>query len=240
MGKMFFVDLTRCTACRGCQVACKQWKNLPAEKTKNTGSHQNPMDLSFHTLKTVHFKEIVGKDGLQNWLFFPEQCRHCVEPPCYYQAENDKEGAVLWDQDTGAVIFTPLTSEVDGEGVRAACPYDIPRMDPETKQLAKCDMCNDRVKEGKLPSCVLTCPTGCMNFGDEEDMTELANKRLTEVRKTYPDAVIGDADSVRVLYLFKEAPAKYAPKAVAAADSPVRVAQGPRTRRQLFGTLLRG
>ena len=37
MAKAFFVDLTRCTGCRGCQIACKQWKNLPAEETTNRG-----------------------------------------------------------------------------------------------------------------------------------------------------------------------------------------------------------
>ena len=36
MAKAFFVDLTRCTGCRGCQIACKQWKNLPAEETRRT------------------------------------------------------------------------------------------------------------------------------------------------------------------------------------------------------------
>lgn len=239
MGKMFFVDLTRCTACRGCQVACKQWKNLPAEETQNTGSHQNPPDLSYNTLKTVHFKEVKGKQGV-DWLFFPEQCRHCVEPPCMYQAEMDKEGAVIRNEETGAVIFTPLTKEVDGAGVRASCPYDIPRVNPGTKELFKCDMCLDRVQDGKMPACVLTCAMGCMYFGDEAAMMELAKKRLAYVKKDHPNAVIGDEDSVRVLYLFKEDPKKYAPKAVAAGPSFTRVAAGPRTRRELLGSIVHG
>lgn len=239
MGKMFFVDLTRCTACRGCQVACKQWKGLPAEKTRNKGSHQNPMDLSWITLKTVHFKEAKGKNGV-DWLFFPEQCRHCVEPPCMYQADTDKEGAVFRDEATGAVLFTPLTREVDGEGVRAACPYDIPRMNPETKELFKCDMCIDRVRDGKLPACVTTCAMGCMHFGDEEEIARLAEERLAEVKKRHPRAVVGDADSVRVLYLFKEEPKLYAPKAVAQAQSRVHLAAAPRTRRELLHGILRG
>lgn len=225
MSKMFFIDLTLCTACRGCQVACKQWKNLPAEKTRNMGSHQNPPELSFNTLKTVHFKEVKhdhgpsGKGGV-DWLFFPEQCRHCIEPPCMYQADVDKEGAVIRDEELGAVLFTPLTKDVDGEGVRAACPYDIPRVNEETKELSKCDMCVDRVRENMLPSCVLSCNTGCMHFGDEKAMMEMAEKRLAEVKKQYPDAVIGDADSVRVLYLFKQDPKTYAAKAIADAGSP--------------------
>lgn len=233
MGKMFFVDLTRCTACRGCQVACKQWKNLPAEKTRNNGSHQNPPDLSYNTLKTVHFVEMTGDKGLEDWLFFPEQCRHCVEPPCMGQADSDKKGAVVQDEATGAVLFTPLIKSVDGAGVREACPYDIPRINAKTKELSKCDMCVDRVRDNKKPACVLTCPTGCMHFGDEKDMEALAKERLAAVQKQHPSAVIGDADSVRVLYLFKRSPKAYMPKAVATINRAV--AQGLTRRNVLRG-----
>jgi formate dehydrogenase iron-sulfur subunit len=51
MAKAFFIDTTLCTACRGCQVACKQWHDLPAEETQNLGTHQNPPDLSDKTYK---------------------------------------------------------------------------------------------------------------------------------------------------------------------------------------------
>jgi formate dehydrogenase iron-sulfur subunit len=233
MAKMFFVDLTRCTACRGCQVACKQWKNLPAEKTVNTGSHQNPPDLSFNTLKTVHFAE-KGKASAGNmeWLFFPEQCRHCTDPPCLGQADADKEGAVIQDAASGAVLFTDLIDQVDGDGVRAACPYDIPRRQKDGKRLSKCDMCIDRVREGKLPACVLSCPTSCMHFGEEKEMEALAKKRLEEVKKKYPKAALGDPDSVRVVYLFQEDPRGYHPKAVA--DISIH----PMSRRQIFARTL--
>lgn len=157
MAKKFLVDLTRCTACRGCQVACKQWKKLPAEATVNWGSHQNPRDLSFHTLRLVRFEEVVN-DGKVDWLFFPEQCRHCYEPPCLGQAELDDERAVIKDEATGAVVFTEYTKNVDADGVREACPYDIPRKDPVTGQLSKCDMCIDRIQNGMKPACVLSCP----------------------------------------------------------------------------------
>jgi formate dehydrogenase iron-sulfur subunit len=231
MAKMFFIDLPRCIACRSCQVACKQWKNLPAEETVNTGSHQNPPDLSFITLKTVHFIE-KGKAGSMRWLFFPEQCRHCTDPPCLGQADVDKEGAIIQDADTGAVLFTELIDQVDGEGVRAACPYDIPRKQKDGKRLAKCDMCIDRVREGRLPACVLSCPTGCMHFGEEKDMDALAQKRLETVKKKHPKAVLGDRDSVRVIYLFQEDPKAYHAKAVADAGAL------PMNRRQMFAKVL--
>ncbi|MEG2171964.1 MAG: 4Fe-4S dicluster domain-containing protein [Desulfovibrionaceae bacterium] len=233
MAKSFFIDLTRCTGCRGCQVACKQWKNLPAEDTSNTGVHTNPPDLSSVTYKTVHMVE-EGKGKSLQWHFFPEQCRHCTEPPCMGQADVDKEGAVIQDAATGAVLFTELTAEVDGQGVREACPYNIPRLDPKTKRLHKCDMCIDRVREGKEPACVQTCPTGCMNFGEDTDMQALAKERLAEVKKKHPDAVLGDADSVLVIYLFEKDPKLYHAHAVADA-SPVSF-----TRQQLFAKVRQG
>lgn len=212
MSKGFFIDLTKCTACRGCQVACKQWKKLPAEKTKNWGSHQNPKDLSFITLKVVHFQEI-EVDGKLDYVFFPEQCRHCVSAPCVVQSSVD--GAMIQDEATGAVYYTDKTKDCKYPDVLDSCPYKIPRQDEKTKRISKCDMCIDRVQNGKLPSCVLTCPTGAMNFGALEEMQAMAKKRLEEVKKTNPKAVLGDPDDVRVIYLFPVDPKLYHANAVA-------------------------
>lgn len=212
MAKGFFIDLTRCTACRGCQVACKQWKKLPATETQNWGSHQNPKTLDYNTLKLVHFKEVEDAGKLQ-WLFFPEQCRHCPSPPCMLQ--SDVEGAITQDEATGAVLFHEKTKELDFEDIYDACPYNIPRVDEKSKQMSKCDMCFDRIQNGMLPACVLSCPTGTMNFGEYEDMKKLAEKRLAEVKKKFPKAVLGDPDDVLVIYLFQEDPASYHESAIA-------------------------
>ena len=214
MAKKFFIDLTRCTACRGCQMACKQWHKLPAEQTRNWGSHQNPEDLSFITYKLVRFTEIV-RDGKLDWLFFPEQCRHCIDPPCLYTAEIYTDGAILQDEITGAVMFTEQTRLTEAEDIRSACPYDIPRVDKKTKVISKCDMCLDRVHNGLKPACVTTCPTGSMSFGDEDEIQALAEARLKEVQRTYPEAVLGDPEDVRVIYLFQRDPVEYFESAVA-------------------------
>lgn len=249
MGKMFFVDLTRCTACRGCQIACKQWKNLPAEKTCNSGSHQNPPDLSGQTIRLVRFRETTDKDGKVNWNFFPEQCRHCLTPVCVDVADMAVPGAMLRDEESGAVLATEKTAELSPEDVKAvseACPYNIPRHDPTSGRIMKCDMCIDRIKDGLAPACVTSCPTGCMNFGDEEDMRELARKRLEEVQKHWPHASLGDTDLVRVIYLFREAPSEYYDYAVADASRSMLARAGQSSpgsgfsRRALFRRALRG
>jgi len=215
MSKGFFIDVTKCTACRGCQVACKQWNKLPATETENWGSHQNPKDLNFDTYKLVHFEEKVV-DGNLKWLFWPEQCRHCIEPPCKLTADMYDEGAIVVDEATGAVLFTEKTKALTDftEGAEL-CPYNIPRKNAESGLWSKCTMCIDRISNGLKPACVETCPTGAMNFGDLEDMKALAEKRLGEVKKKHPDAVLGDADSVRVIYLYAYKPDLYYSYAIA-------------------------
>jgi formate dehydrogenase iron-sulfur subunit len=233
-GKSFFVDLTKCTACRGCQIACKQWNKLPAEQTRNHGSHQNPMDVSAITYKTVHMKEVADDKGfMAAWLFFPEQCRHCTEPPCKMTADTYDDQAILQDEATGTVTFTERTKDLpDFEEIRESCPYNIPRQDAATKVMTKCTMCFDRVQNGLVPACVQSCPTGTMNFGDREEMLELAEKRLAEVQKKYPEAVLGDADMTRVIYLYQMPPKQYHDFAVASVTIP-----GPMNRKAMFAKL---
>jgi formate dehydrogenase iron-sulfur subunit len=205
MGKAIFADLTRCTACRGCQIACKQWKNLPGEETRNRGSHQNPPDLSDKTLRLVRFTE-TKVDGRLEWLFFPEQCRHCYSPPCVRAARDVAADILLHDEATGAVYPGAAARKVgkdDAREIRDACPYDIPRPDRNGKGVFKCDFCLDRISNSMVPSCVLSCPTGSLVFGDEEDIRVLADKRLKEVRRRFPKAYLGDPEGVRVIYLYQ-------------------------------------
>jgi formate dehydrogenase iron-sulfur subunit len=219
--KSFFIDTTKCTACRGCQVACKQWNKLPATKTYNWGSFQNPADLSFDTFKLVRFSEVVS-GGKLHWYFFPDQCRHCLEPPCKDTAEGYVSGAILQDEATGAVIYTDKTRELSSSAfqeVRQSCPYNIPRQDAATGLVSKCTMCLDRVENGLLPACVKSCPTGAMNFGDRDKMLALANQRLAKAKgKGYKKAQLLDADSIRVIFLVVDDPMTYHKFAVAQND----------------------
>ena len=211
MSKSFFIDTTLCTACRACQVACKQWHDLPAEKTRNRGTFENPPDLSFITYKVVRMREqVIG--GKLNWLFFAEQCRHCIEAPCLETAGDPS--AIYRDDKTGAIIFTANTKHLNADEIIESCPYNIPRKAPDGT-LAKCDMCIDRVENGLPPACVQTCPTGAMNFGDRDEMLALAKKRLGEVKKKYPKAMLIDEDTVSVIYLVTYEPNLYCKNAIA-------------------------
>ena len=205
MSKSFFIDTTLCTACRGCQVACKQWHDLPAEETTNRGTYENPQDLSFNTYKLVRMREkVLG--GKLKWLFFPEQCRHCIEAPCLETAGD--ASAIYKDRATNAIIYTANTKDLNADEIIESCPYNIPRKGPDGT-LAKCDMCNDRVHNGLLPACVKTCPTGAMNFGSRKSMLKMANKRLRVVKKSSAKAQLLDAGDINVIYLVEYSPDLY-------------------------------
>lgn len=216
MAKAFFIDTTTCTGCRGCQVACKQWKGFPGEKTQNRGSFQNPEDLSATTYKLVRMAEVEVNKKLQ-WLFFPDQCRHCLEPPCLEAAGEPT--AVYQNKATGAVIYTKVTQDLDADAIIDSCPYNIPRK-AANGTLGKCDMCIDRVTAGKLPACVQTCPTGAMSFGEYADMRTYARVRLAEVRRRYPKATLVNPDKVRVIYLTAFEPTSYWQYAIAEHRDP--------------------
>lgn len=203
MPKAFFIDTSRCTACRGCQIACKEWHGNKAVSTRQRGTHQNPPDLTPFNYKLVRFSEH-RIDGRVQWLFFPDQCRHCVSPPCKDAADLYVPGAIVQDEATGAVLYTDKTRELtidQAKEVQEMCPYNIPRRDEDSGLVRKCDMCIDRVQADMKPACVKTCCTGTMNFGERDAMLELAHKTLKKVQEKFPKAQLLDEDSINVIYL---------------------------------------
>ena len=57
-------DMTRCTACRGCMVACKQWHDLPPDmSTPFEGQYQSHKDLTSRVYTLIEMKERVDKQG---------------------------------------------------------------------------------------------------------------------------------------------------------------------------------
>ena len=237
MPKTILIDTSRCTACRGCQIACKEWHELPANKTYQVGwgSHQNPQDLNPNNYKLVRFSEHLD-DGVVHWNFFPDQCRHCDIAPCKETGDMYIEEAIVQDEQTGAILYTPKTkgfSKEQFEEIRESCPYDVPRRNETTGLMVKCTMCNDRIHSGMPPACVKVCPTGAMQFGEREDMLKLAQSRLNGLKKKWPNAMLADPDAVNVIYLLIDKPENYHKFAVAQANI------GPMSKQQFLATLAR-
>jgi formate dehydrogenase iron-sulfur subunit len=79
----------------------------------------------------------------------------------------------------------------------SGCPFDIPRFNPETRKVYKCNMCIDRVESGLEPACAKTCPTNAIAWGTKQDMVALAEQKLERLRaRGYENAVLYDPPGV--------------------------------------------
>ncbi len=202
--KATLIDVSKCIACRGCQVACKQWNQLPAEATKNTGTYENPPDLSSNTVTRVIFREVLV-EGQLKWLFRKHQCMHCTKAPCVELCPSD----AIYKNEFG---FTEINPEkCIGCGVcEKFCPFNVPRLDYETHKARKCSFCLDRVANKLEPACVKTCPTGALKFGDRQQLLDYAHQVMAQSKdgKMY---LYGERelDGLHVLYLLPQEPEVY-------------------------------
>src|SRR5205807_9130231 len=97
----FFTDPTVCIGCKACEVACKEWNEVPDDGFTWTGnSYDNTGHLGASTWRHVMFLEedrakgnqITGTMGLPNpqstipnpqsedpfrWVFLSDVCKHC-------------------------------------------------------------------------------------------------------------------------------------------------------------------
>ena len=167
------IDTTLCTACRGCQVACKQWNELPGLKTKQLGTYQNPPDLQWNTWTLIRFQEYEDKNKNFQWIFRKDGCMHCTDAACVKVCPS------------GSLYYTPLKTVgihrdkcIGCKECVSACPFHIPKYDAKTDKVYKCDLCYSRIRESHAPACVKSCPTGALTIGDKECM-------LTENQSTY-------------------------------------------------------
>lgn len=185
-----------CTGCRACQAACKEWNRLPAEPTINTGSYENPMDLSAVTWNRIRFIEPRG--GPTRWLFSSQRCMHCKDAGCLSVCPapgalyRTSEGAIGYDQDLC----------IGCRMCRGACPFDIPRFDSSDK-ISKCTMCDDRISNGLAPLCAKTCPTGAIKYGSRDELLKEATD--AGYKNMYGDNQL----STSVIFAFKNGPAEY-------------------------------
>lgn len=211
--KAILVDLSLCIGCKSCQLACKEWHELPAtEFEKVPGTYQNPADRSENTLMLMKFIEKYDEStDSMHWMFFKDQCMHCTDAPCVEVCPSDalfthEEGFVGFDSDK--CIGCTYCSKV--------CPFDIPRYDTDPftgqKVMNKCDFCQDRVTNGEMPACVTACPTDALEYGTFQELVEKAHDRVAQLKDRFPKAnVYGDTEmgGTHYIYVLTEEPSVF-------------------------------
>ena len=155
----FYFDATRCTGCKTCEIACRDYNDLD-------------LDFSYR-----HVYEIEGGDWSENadgtWstdgytYYTSISCQHCDNPACMHVCPT---GAMHKD-DNGVVRVDE--KRCIGCGYCAmACPYGNPKVDRTKGHSVKCDGCASRVAEGKNPICVEACSMRALEFGPVESLPQ--------------------------------------------------------------------
>ncbi len=202
--KAMLLDFSKCIACRGCQVACKEWNQLAAVATKNTGSYENPPDLTPTTYTRIIFKEVEVKGQLK-WLFRKEQCHHCNNAACVKICPVDarsKDEFGFTEIDVKRCIGCGLCVK--------ACPFTVPRVDNRTNKSTSCTFCLDRVVNGLPPACAKTCPPAAIKYGGRSEILDYAYEVMAKANgaKLY---LYGEKEfgGLHVLCLLPEKPTLY-------------------------------
>lgn len=193
----FLTDASICIGCKACEVACKEWNEVPDDGMIWTGfSYDNTQMLGASTWRHVMFLEQPTAAGPQQvdmenpfrWVFLSNVCKHCEHSGCL---EACPTGAIV-RTNVGSVLVQSDVCNGCGYCV-VSCPFGVvDRREPDGRAF-KCTFCYDRQSAGMIPACAKACPTQSIRFGELHDLREEGDARVAELhRRGYTDARVYD------------------------------------------------
>jgi formate dehydrogenase iron-sulfur subunit len=210
----FYTDTTVCIGCKACEVACKQWNQLPADGFDWLGnSYDNTGELSATSWRHVKFIEQPTGDGLDlgRLLMMSDVCKHCVTAPCQQACPT---GALIHNE-FGNVYIQPDICNGCAYCI-AACPFGVITRSTIDGRAHKCTLCYDRQRDGMVPACAKACPTASIQFGPIDELRERARRRVEDLhRRGVSDAYLygevpGESYSaLNSFYLLVDRPSVY-------------------------------
>lgn len=205
--KAFLVDTTKCSGCRGCQVACKQWNNLPAEKTRFFAGpeYTNPGELSAITWNHVKFFNVDRSNPEKPvWTIMHKKCYHCEDANCLKVCP---QRAIYRD---GGWIIIDQSKCIGCGACENECVYKVAHVSDKDFKSHKCHGCALNPRE--VPACAFVCTTGALTFGHRQSILKKAEDRLAAVRKDFPNASIygkNEFGGLGVITILKDRPEKF-------------------------------
>jgi formate dehydrogenase iron-sulfur subunit len=218
----FYTDTTVCIGCKACEVACKQWNQLPADGFEFTGdSYDNTGELSASSWRHVKFVEQFPTPEPISQLV-PQAAPQRVALEVLPTPVPESQGRPDWARwlmmsdvckhcvaapcqqacPTGAIIYNEFANVYIQPDICngctycvAACPFGVITRSTISGHARKCTLCYDRQKDGLVPACAKACPTASIQFGPIEELRQRAQKRVEELKaRGVPGAhVYGDA-----------------------------------------------
>jgi formate dehydrogenase iron-sulfur subunit len=179
----FFTDTTVCIGCKACEVACKEWNQLPASDggapRLSGNSYDNTGQLDGIHWRHVQFIEQFSADRRDGrWLLMSDVCKHCVRAGCL---EVCPTGAIIRTEFDTVVIQSDVCN-----GCRACltgCPFGVIGINPASGTAQKCTLCYDRLQVGLEPACSKACPTDSIQFGTIAGLRQKAQARVGQLHQ---------------------------------------------------------
>src|SRR5512147_2750213 len=191
------VDTTRCIGCRSCEVACSEANGNFVPDVKSDHALDSIRDTSDKQWTVVNrFKTEKGE------VFVKRQCMHCWQPACVAACLvnamfKTREGPVTWDGDKCMGCRFCMVS----------CPFDIPKAEYNSwnPRIQKCNMCYERLQQGKKPACVESCPADALMFGQKRELMEIARHRVYSHPDKYVHQIYGENEAGGTGFLYLSA-----------------------------------
>ena len=193
------IDLSLCDGCEdrqvpACVAACKTINkdkippvvdNIPEPWPRKTIEDWSKKKEVFNRLTPYNFIYIQKAQIDGKTIFVPRRCMHCNNPACaticpFSANHKEKNGAVVIEQNQ---CF-------GGAKCKDVCPWEIPQRQSGVGiylhvlpgfmgngVMYKCDLCNERLKDGKPPGCIEVCPRKAMLIGPRREIEKAADER---------------------------------------------------------------
>ncbi|MGW0432783.1 4Fe-4S dicluster domain-containing protein [Micromonospora sp. NPDC003197] len=165
----FFTDTSVCIGCKACEVACKEWNQVPATGLDLLGmSYDNTGALTANSWRHVAFVETDT-----HWLMMSDVCKHCTRAACLDVCPTGS----LFRTEFGTVVVQEDICNGCGYCI-PACPYGVIDQRRDDGRAWKCTLCYDRIGAGMTPACAQACPTESIQYGPLDELRDRAQARV--------------------------------------------------------------
>ncbi|MFC1584077.1 4Fe-4S dicluster domain-containing protein [Fibrobacterota bacterium] len=166
MKKIIVVDVEKCMSCHSCELHCavahSQSKNLE-EAMLESPSPVNRVILQ-------QFGEMT----------MPLHCRHCEDAPCMAVCPTKAISRLSVDDP----VIVDNDKCIGCHECILICPFGVMRKGKNERVMIKCDLCHERLAEGKNPACVEGCPTGAIKYAAPDEAAALKRKKyMVQIQK---------------------------------------------------------